>query len=1018
MGLRREARRAGKYPASLAPAKEISKTMPAFAQEIHRVPFYAPGSGLSTEQQPAVTNWTLPRVSPYNKRLLSPGGSMQKALDLKATLNLPKTTFAMKANLPHNEPQWLERWEKEDLYGQIRRARQNAPIFTLHDGPPYANGRIHLGTALNKILKDFIVKTRTLAGFNAPYVPGWDCHGLPIEINVDKELGPRKAKMSVVEIRRECRRYAGDFVDLQRQDFKRLGVFGEWSKPYLTMDFSYEALIAELFLKFLDQGYVYRGLKPVYWCIHCKTALAEAEVEYEDHRSRSIYVRYPVLTDPAKLDPALKGRKLWVIIWTTTPWTLPASMAVAFHPEFEYVAVADGAGDAYLVESRRYAPVLAETGLKAPDVLARISGAKLDRLEIQHPFLERKIPGVLANYVTAEDGTGCVHTAPGHGREDFETGTQYGIEVYCPVGEAGEFTEGLPEYKGKTVFEANEAIIELLKKRGALVGPAGWLTHSYPHCWRCHNPVIFRASEQWFIRIDHKKLRQRALDEIKKVHWLPAWGEERISNMIATRPDWCISRQRAWGVPITVFHCETCKKPILDAKLAARAVELFRKEGADAWYTHPVKELLPPGARCPACRSEHLRTEANILDVWFDSGSSHAAALGHRPDAPWPSDVYLEAGDQYRGWFHSSLLVALVSHGSAPYRTVLTHGWVLDAEGRAMSKSLGTGMHPSEIIKTHGAEILRLWAASSEFGEDVAISSDLLARLSDAYRKLRNTFRFTLANLYDFDPKKDSVAGEALEEIDAWALAQTADLLERVETAYKEFAFHKAYRALYDFATVELSAFYFDILKDRLYTAAQHSRKRRAAQTALYRIADALVRAVAPLLCFTADEVWTHLPAPQLREKSVHVAQFISPASLREGLPEKHLKRLANWPRLIAVRDEVLKALEIARQGKAIGTPLEAKVRLSGDGDLAALLREYRAELAALFIVSQVEVGENGLEGGYESPELHLKVRIEKAAGEKCARCWNYSEHVGEDARYPNVCERCSAALKEIESHG
>jgi isoleucyl-tRNA synthetase len=477
---------------------------------------------------------------------------MQKALDLKSTLNLPQTNFPMKANLPQNEPKWLEKWAKENLYGQIRDARHDAPIFTLHDGPPYANGRIHLGTALNKILKDFIVKSRTLAGFNTPYLPGWDCHGLPIEINIDKELGPQKAKMSAVEIRQACRRYAEKFVEIQGEDFQRLGVFGEWARPYLTMDFEYEALITEVFLKYLEQGYVYRGLKPVYWCIKDKTALAEAEVEYEDHRSRSIYVRYPLLTDPARLDPALAGRKVWVIIWTTTPWTLPASMAVAFHPEFEYVAATDGGGDVYLLESRRYEPTLHETGLKADTILARIKGTKLDGIELQHPFLERRVRGVLADYVTAEDGTGCVHTAPGHGREDYETGMAYGIEIYCPVGDAGEFTEGLAEYKGKTVFEANEPIVELLQARGRLVGPPGWLSHAYPHCWRCHHPVIFRANEQWFVNIDHRHLRQRALDEIKKVRWLPAWGEERISNMIATRPDWCISRQRVWGVPITI----------------------------------------------------------------------------------------------------------------------------------------------------------------------------------------------------------------------------------------------------------------------------------------------------------------------------------------------------------------------------------------------------------------------------------------------------------------------------------
>jgi len=941
---------------------------------------------------------------------------MHKVLDLKNTINLPKTSFSMKANLPQNEPKWLEKWAREDLYGQIREARAKAPIFTLHDGPPYANGRIHLGTALNKILKDFIVKSKTLAGFNTPYLPGWDCHGLPIEINVDKELGPRKAGMTQVEIRRACRRYAEKYVDLQREDFKRLGVLGEWEKPYLTMDYEYEALTAEAFLKFLEQGYVYRGLKPVYWCIRDKTALAEAEVEYEDHKSNSIYVRYRVLTDPAKLDPALAGRNVYVVIWTTTPWTLPASMAVAFHPEFEYTVAGDANGEAYILESRRYEPTLAETGLTAPTVLARLVGSRLEGIQMQHPFLDRQVPGVLADYVTAEDGTGCVHTAPGHGREDYETGIKYGIEIYCPVGDAGEFTEGLAEYKGRTVFDANQPIIDLLRARSALVGAPGWLTHSYPHCWRCHNPVIFRANEQWFISIDHKQLRERALAEIKKVRWFPPWGEDRITNMIATRPDWCISRQRIWGVPITVFHCVDCKKPILDASLVRHAVELIRKEGADAWYNHPESELLPAGAQCPTCGGSKLRKETDILDVWFDSGSSHFAVLGRRPDLPWPSDVYLEAGDQHRGWFHSSLLVGLGTHGAAPYRQVLTHGWALDAEGRAMSKSLGNVIEPMEIIKTHGAEILRLWAASVEFGEDVTISQDMLARLSEAYRKFRNTFRYCLGNLYDFDPERDAVPPEDLEEIDVWALTRTAELLERVGPAYEEYAFHKVYRAVYDFATVDLSAFYFDILKDRLYTAPAHSRARRAAQTTLFRVADALVRAVAPLACFTADEVWTHLPGYDRREPSVHLTTFVSPEEIRRGLPERHLKKMENWPRLITVRDEVLKALEAARQAKFIGGSLEARVVLAAEGEWANLLRDYHAALPTLFIVSQVELANGRSEGATETQIPGLGIRVERARGDKCARCWNYSEQVGQDSRYPSVCERCSRALKEIEA--
>jgi isoleucyl-tRNA synthetase len=938
---------------------------------------------------------------------------MQKTLDLKSTLNLPQTRFPMKANLPQTEPLRLARWEEIDLYGKIRESRKDAPLFTFHDGPPYANGRIHLGTALNKLLKDFIVKSKTLAGFNTPYLPGWDCHGLPIEINVDKELGSRKARMTAREIRTECRRYAEKFVELQRQDFKRLGILGEWEQAYLTMAFSYEAFIAEAFLKFLGEGYIYRGRKPVYWCLRDRTALAEAEVEYENHRSPSIYVKYALLSDPARLDPKLAGRKVQVIIWTTTPWTLPASMAVAFHPDFDYVVMSEEGGDAYLLESRRAGPATAEMELKAEELLARIKGRSLDRIELQHPFLERKVLGVLADYVTAEDGTGCVHTAPGHGREDYQTGVKYGLEILSPLDDSGRFTEGLPEYRGKTVFEADPIIIQLLESRGALAGPPRSIEHSYPHCWRCHQPVIFRATEQWFVSLEHRDLRQRALDEIKKVQWSPEWGEERISNMIATRPDWCISRQRVWGVPITVFHCESCGKPLMDARLARPAVELFRREGADAWYTHPVEDLAAPGARCTACGGMRLRKETDILDVWFDSGSSHFAVLGRRPDLPWPADVYLEGGDQYRGWFHSSLLVALVTHGAAPYRQVLTNGWTLDAQGRAMSKSLGTGVDPNELIKTHGAEILRLWAASVDFREDVVLSPEILARLSEAYRKLRNTFRYCLANLYDFDPERHVIPGDQLEEIDAWALDRTARALEQIYAAYEDYAFHRVYRTLGDLATVDLSAFYFDILKDRLYTAPARSSRRRSGQTALYQILDALVRAAAPLLSFTADEVWLHMPAPHLREASVHQAHFVPVQQLRDSLPTT--LSLERWDRLIDVRNGVLKALEVARQQKAIGSGLEAKVYLEPQGILKSQLQPDRELLPSLFIVSQVEIG-SGWKGDIMESQLPgLRIGITRATGEKCERCWNYSDHVGESADYPTVCERCAASLAEIE---
>jgi isoleucyl-tRNA synthetase len=948
---------------------------------------------------------------------------MPKILDLKSTINLPQTAFSMKANLPQNEPRWLEKWEATDLYGALRSERASAPVFTLHDGPPYANGRIHLGTALNKTLKDLIVKSKSMAGFNAPYLPGWDCHGLPIEHNVDKELGPRKTQMSVLEIRRACRRYAEKFLNLQRQDFKRLGIFGEWDHPYLTMSPEYEARTAEAFLKFLEQGYVYRGLKPVYWCVRDATALAEAEVEYENHGSPSIYVRYRLTSDPAAIHPMLAGRHVWVIIWTTTPWTLPASMAVAFHPDFEYVAAQDSdSSDVYIVEARRHHPTLEETGLPAKNVLARIPGRKLERAEFQHPFLERKIPGVLADYVTAEDGTGAVHTAPGHGREDFETGVRYGLDLENPLDDHGRFTTGLPAYLGKKVFDANEPIIDLLQTAGALVGPPHWIEHSYPHCWRCHQPVIFRTSRQWFVDIDHDGLRRRTLEEIQKVRWSPEWGQERMSGMVAGRPDWCISRQRVWGVPITVFHCESCGKPLMDAKAARPAIELFRKEGADAWYAHPVEELIEPGVGCADCGGSRFRKETDILDVWFDSGSSQYAVLGRRPDLPWPADVYIEGADQHRGWFQSSLLIGMVTHGGAPYREVLTAGWTLDPQGRAMSKSLGNGIDPNDVIRSHGAEILRLWVGSVDFREDVVLSDQILERISEAYRKLRNTFRYCLGNLYDFDPAREPEDPEALEEIDAWALDRTAAVLGEVQTAYEEYSFHRVYRALYDFATVDLSAFYFDILKDRLYTAPPGSARRRAAQWTLLRIADSLARALAPILTFTADEVWSHLPG-RGREPSVHQATFVAPGELRRAVPEKYVQRLANWPQLIAIRNEVLKALETARQEKRIGGGLEARVRLQAAGETARLLEQYGDFLRYLFIVSQVTIEARpgvpsdgasvALSTGDPDSAPDLSVVVERAGGTKCARCWNYSERVGEDADFPTVCERCSAALKE-----
>jgi isoleucyl-tRNA synthetase len=927
-----------------------------------------------------------------------------QSVDLKQTVNLPKTAFSMKANLPQTEPKTLARWEKERLYHQIRSAAAGRPRYVLHDGPPYANGRIHLGTAFNKILKDFIVKSKTMAGFDAPYVPGWDCHGLPIEIKVDGELGAKKAQMSTVEIRRACRKYAQKYVDLQRTDFQRLGVLGQWEDPYLTMSADYQAVIAGAFVDFLDKGYVYKGLKPVHWCMKDRTALAEAEVEYQDDTSPSIWVRFKLTSGAALIDPALDGRAVYGLIWTTTPWTMPANVAIAFNPKFEYVAAE--VGDAVYIVAADLLRVTAEKcGWTEPRVLAKFVGAKLDRAVFRHPFLERDSLGLLADHVTLEQGTGAVHTAPGHGQEDYAAARQYGLEVYCPVDAAGRFFHAtgaagrLPEELiGKTVWEANPLVIDILKAHGALLATEK-MAHSYPHCWRCHQPVIFRATEQWFIGMERNGFREQALDAVTHVRWIPEWGQERISNMIASRPDWCISRQRAWGVPITVFYCEACREPIVDRRILDPIVQLFREHTADIWYERTAAELLPSGTQCAKCGGTGFSKENDILDVWFDSGSSHLAVLNERFGLDWPADMYLEGGDQYRGWFQSSLLVGTGLKGGAPYRASALSGWVLDGEGRAMHKSLGNAIEPESVIKHHGAEILRLWAASVEFSQDVRLSETILTRLVDAYRKLRNTFRYLLGNLHDFDPAKDATPADQFQEIDQWILLRAADLVERCRAWYENYEFHRVYSAVYAFATVDLSAVYFDVLKDRLYCSAPSWAARRSAQTTLYRLLDALVRLLAPVMSFTTEEVWTHMNRPA----SVHLAPFPEPAELTAGVSETARANAANWDHLLEMRNVVLKCLEEARNEKRIGAPLEARVVLTASGDLAALLEQYAAELPALFIVSQVEV-KRAAEGA-------LTVTVERAAGEKCERCWRYTTDTGADSRYPTVCGRCAKAV-------
>jgi isoleucyl-tRNA synthetase len=918
----------------------------------------------------------------------------------------------MKANLPQREPEMLRHWDAIDIYGKIRKARAGCPGYVLHDGPPYANGAIHMGHAINKIIKDIIVKSRTMMGFDAPYVPGWDCHGLPIEIKVEEQLGRKKAEMSKVAIRRECRKYADKYIEIQRQGFKRLEVFGEWSQPYLTMSYQYESEIARAFGECVDKGLVYKGLKPVHWCFSCKTALAEAEVEYEDHVSPSIYVAFPMESDLSGLDPKLAGQDWSVVIWTTTPWTLPANLAIAFHPDYQYSAVRVN-GKGYIVATELLKAVAENCGWTEFQEVVRFPGKALDRKKARHPFIDRESLLVLANYVTLDAGTGCVHTAPGHGHDDYVTGIRYGLDILCPVDDAGRFLNNVEQFGGMKVFEANPRIVDYMKQTGVLLHTEDF-NHSYPHCWRCHNPIIFRATPQWFIAMDKNGFRDTALEAIKKVRWIPSWGEERISNMVRERPDWCISRQRAWGVPIIAFYCSACGHVLLSKTIVDHVVSIFEKEGADAWYAHPPSELLPNGTVCSACGGKEFRQDFDILDVWFDSGSSHLATLGTRKDLPWPSDLYIEGGDQYRGWFQSSLLIAVALRGESPYHTAITHGWTLDAEGRTMSKSKGIGIDPNDLVKARGAEIARLLVSSVNYVEDIRIFDELLDRLGEAYRKIRNTCRFMLGNLSNqqdaghpqFDPTTDCVPYDQMLEIDRWALASKELLVQKCLKGYAEYQFHQVFSALYHFCTVDMSAFYLDIMKDRLYTYATHSTARRSAQTALWEILSAFTRLLAPILSFTSEEIYSAMyesHPPESRAESVHMLLFPKYEGVKD---EAYL--VGEWEKVREVREAVLKSLEEVRKTGVIGNSLEARVLIRASAGTEELLRRHEADLRYIFIVSQVVVTEDpGATDG-------LQIEVAKANGQKCERCWNYSDKVGTEAGFPSLCERCIPAVKEI----
>ncbi len=839
---------------------------------------------------------------------------------------------------------------------------------------------------------------------------------MPIEIKVDSQLGSKKAQMTPAQIRRACRVYAKKYVDLQRQDFIRLGIFGEWDHPYLTMEARYESVIARAFVDFLDQGYVYKGLKPVNWCMSCRTALAEAEVEHENHTSQSIWVRFALTSPPENIDAALAGRQCYAMIWTTTPWTIPANMAICYHPKFDYSAVElSPGGDLYFIASDLVGATAQALDWGAEtSVIATFGGARLEGAIFRHPFIERDSPGILGDHVTLEQGTGAVHTAPGHGAEDYIVGLKYGLEVYCPVDGAGRLyrTENEPgaipeELVGKKVWDANPLVIAILAGKGALAGQKK-IEHSYPHCWRCHHPTIFRGTEQWFIGMERNRLRERALEAIRKIKWMPAWGEERIYNMIASRPDWCISRQRIWGVPITVFTCEDCHTQITDKKLLDYVVDQFAEHTADIWYEKTSAELLPPGTVCGQCGSANLAKEQDILDVWFDSGSSHLAVLNERWHLDWPADLYLEGGDQYRGWFHSSLLVGVALKGDSPYRECSTNGWTLDERGQAMSKSLGNVVEPEKVIKASGAEILRLWVSSVEYQEDVRLSDTILQRLVEAYRKMRNTFKYALGNLHDFNPETDTVSAGEMLEIDQWILTRAEALTVKVRDFYGDFAFHRVYQAVYNFATTDLSSIYFDVLKDRLYTATPKSQARRSAQTAMWRVTEALVRLMAPILTFTTEEVWGYLPKAPDAAQSVHLTLFPEPAELTEGLTAGHRARLENWERLIGVRETVNRYLEVAREAKLIGSSLAAKVHVKASRDVMPLLQQYERDLPALFITSQVV-----LEG---HDDAQTTAAVHKADGVKCERCWKFTLDVGSDPKLPTCCAPCAAAVTEILS--
>ena len=924
------------------------------------------------------------------------------AQNYKDTLNMMQTEFSMRAGLPVKEPVALDKWYDSEIYEKLMEKNDGKPLYDLHDGRPDANGKIHMGTALNKILKDFVLRYKNMSGFKAPYVPGYDTHGLPTELKARKAAGVDSAEeLTPLKIRQLCREFALGFVEDQKNQFKRLGVLGEWENPYLTLTNDFVATQVEVFGEMAQKGYIYKGLKPVYWCPECQTALAEAEIEYAEDPCHSIYVKFKVKEDKGILsEMGVDADKTFFVIWTTTTWTLPANLAICVGPNYTY-AVTKANDEYYIMAEELTDASMKAAGITDYEIVGRVKGSELEYMTTAHPFIDRDSLIIVGDHVTLESGTGCVHTAPGHGVDDFEVCRKYPeIPMVVPVDHKGILTEDAGMFAGLKTDEANKAIAMHLDKTGNLFALEK-IIHQYPHCWRCKSPILFRATEQWFCSIS--KFADQAVSEIDKVQWVPSWGHDRIASMVKDRSDWCISRQRVWGVPIPIFYCEDCGKEYINAESIKKVADIFREKGADAWYALDAKELMPDGATCE-CGCHNFKKESDIMDVWFDSGTTHAAVLKNRDYLTWPADLYLEGADQYRGWFQSSLLTSVACTGKAPYKTVVTHGWVVDGEGKKMSKSIGNTVAPEDIIPKYGADILRLWVASSDYHADIRISDGILKQLSESYRKIRNTARFILGNIYDFNPDTDMVRDEDLYDIDRYALMLTNDLIKKVNEAYENFEYHIIYHAVHNFCVVDMSNFYLDILKDRLYVEKADSAARRSAQTAIYKILDALTLMIAPILAFTAEEIWEYMP---------HTADKNTQSIMFNDMPKTDI--IANddalkmrYTELETIREDIKKALEIARNNKVIGASLEAKIDIYAENDFD-VLDSFKDELAEMFIVSAVEV--HNAEGGEFKGE-RVGVTVAHADGEKCERCWSYSHTVGTDAEHPTLCKRCAEILK------